>query len=128
MTVGCSCRAGSGAMLGLGAFQGPFPERQVGQVVGVDQADAEGVVDVVRVIGQAVGRVHDLGLEQRLAVLEVVLDLRSVPAFAVHGLGLAHLIREIEPGKLGIAIFEFFEQPEPVQVVLEAAVLAACIR
>ena len=46
----------------------PFPpERHVGQFVERQQAVAERVVKVVCVIGQAVGRIDDAGLERRLA-------------------------------------------------------------
>ena len=46
---------------------GPRPQLDLVQVVERDQADAQGVVRVVRVVGQAVTRIDDLGFQQRAA-------------------------------------------------------------
>jgi hypothetical protein len=76
-------------------FGNPPAELDLFQVREVDQADVQGVVQVVRVIGEAVGRVHHLGFEQGLTASQEVPDFRAVRAFAVIGLRLQHLPRQV---------------------------------
>ena len=51
------------------------------------------------------GGIHDLRLQQRLAGAAVDADRRIVAPPAVHGLGLAHLPGQIDPGEIRVAIF-----------------------
>ena len=72
-----------------GTLGGPPPELDFIQSVERDQADAEGIVEVVGVVGQAVGRIDNLGFQQRLAGFQKFLHLGGVLALAVHRLCLA---------------------------------------
>ena len=114
----------NGAVLRTDALERAVPERHLGKIVRRDQADAQGVVDVVGVVGQAVGGIDDLGFQQRLADGEIVFHFRRVGALAVHRLGLEDLPRQVQAGEIGVAIFEHLDETQAVAVVLEAAVLA----
>ena len=86
------------------------PQRDVVEVALVDQAALEPVVDVVRVVGDAVGCIHDLRLE---AERRAVLDERG-----------AHLGGQVQPRELRVLALQQVDDAERLAVVLETTVFA----
>ena len=101
------------------------------QVLDRDQPGADAVVDVVVVVGDLVGEVGQLRLETGLQALQEPLaefaELARIRGGAVLEDALAHFEREVEAGKLGVALLEFVHHAQRLQVVLEPAELAHAV-
>ena len=101
---------------------------QLTQLVDRDQAGADAVVDVVIVVGDGIGEVRELRLERRLASLQEsladVAQLARVGRRAVLEDAFANLEGQVQAGKLGIALFQFVDHAQRLQVVLEATEFA----
>jgi hypothetical protein len=95
------------------------------------QARAHAVVDVVRVVGDLVGQVAQLRLEAGLRAVQEApghaagfgrLDALGIRARAVLEDALAGLEAEVQAVVLRVAVLQFVDHPQALQVVLEAAV------
>ena len=82
-----------------------------GQVVQVQQAGLEAVIDVVGVVGDLVGQVSKLRLESRLTTLEESLaQVTECPGISLRAMlqdALARLEAEVETGEGRVFLFEF---------------------
>ena len=74
------------------------------------------IVDVVRVVGDAVGGVDDLCFQQRPCVGS---DRFCRPG----GLPFEHFNGQVQAGKLAIALLELGDDPQAVLIVVEAAMI-----
>ena len=88
-----------------------------------DHLRLQPVVDVVGVISDLVGVVDDLRFERRRLVGVEFRDLRPVVAGRVLDDPLSNLPREIQAGKIRIALLQDVHDAHALRVVLEAAVL-----
>src|SRR6516164_11370303 len=75
----------------------------------------------MRVVSEAICGINNLRFQERLAPLRKLLDRGVVSTFTVHGNRLANFSRQVQPGKVRIAVFELVYNPKSVQVVLETA-------
>ncbi len=88
------------------------PEGNLLQIGRRDQADAERIVDVVGVVGETVGGIGDLSLQQRLARRAELGDLHGVAPLTVQGHRFEYFPRQIQAGEIGIAIFEYLDNAQ----------------
>ncbi len=87
-----------------------------------EQAGGEPIVEVVAVVSDFVREVGDLRFEGGRLRAEAFAAGGVVKAGGVLGETFAHFPREIQAGKAGIFLFEKFDDPEALPVVLEAPV------
>jgi len=103
-------------------------QADLAQVGYVDEARAQSIVHVVIVVRDLVGEIGELGLEARLpAADETLAELAELPRVAQRAVlqdAFAALEREVEPVEVGVAVLELIDDPQRLQVVLEAAVRA----
>ena len=94
----------------------------------VEQLCTDSVVHVVVVVGDLIGKVGDLCLEARLSALDEPLtqlpELARVAQRAVLEDPFAALESEVKSTKGRVALLELIHDPQRLQVVLEAAVVA----
>ena len=80
------------------------------------------------VVRDGIGEVRELRLESRLRAIEESFAHVAEQPRVLRGAVLEHAFaafeREIEPGELGVALFELIDDAQRLQVVLEAAVFA----
>ncbi len=81
----------------------------------------------MRVVRQAVGRVHHLHFEQRLPRGQQVPVGEFAAAFRVLHKRLTHLPRQVQAGKVGVAFLELIDEPQRVQIVIEPAMILQAI-
>src|SRR5262249_46798711 len=105
--------------------------RQRRELLECDHARAQAVVDVVVVVRDLVGDVRELSLETRLAPLQEtsaeLAELARVLERAVLQDAFARLEGEVQAAEARIALFEFVDDAQRLQVVLEAAVVAHAV-
>ena len=98
------------------------PQARAAQILRVEHARLEAVVDVVRVVGDLVGEVDDLCLQARRQLGVEVAHLRPVVARRVLDDALAHLPGEVEAPEGRVALLEHVHDTQALRVVVEAAV------
>ncbi len=90
-----------------------------------DQSRTQAVVHVMVVVGNRVRDVRDLGLEPRLPAFEEpdteFAEDGGISRRAVLQNTLPRFEHQIQAGKVGVTLFELVDDPERLQVVLEAA-------
>ena len=86
-------------------------QRQLEELLQRHQAELDGVIGVVRVVGDRVGGIDHLRLEDRRSAT-AVLAARRLP--------VEHLAGEIQAGETRIAAFEELHDPQRLGVVIEA--------
>ena len=104
------------------AFRGPHPELDLPQFFERNEPEPECIVGVVRIVRDAVHDIDDLRFDQRPTASAELGALRSIDPPAVFDERLAHLERQVQAGKVRIALFEFVHAAEAEEVVVEAAV------
>ena len=100
---------------GRDASGGVGHERQRGEFLQRHQAEFNGVVGIVGVVGDRVGGIDHLGFEERCGSGAVFLSCR---------LGVEHLAGEIEARELGIAGLQKLHDPQCLGIVVEAPLVA----
>ena len=93
------------------------------EIGNADQPRGEAVLHVVRAVGDLVADVRDLRLERGEAEAAQILGNEARPA----GVGedaVPGLAGQVQAGKVGIGAFQRVHDPEGLDVVLEAAVVA----
>ncbi len=98
-----------------------FPQGDAAQRLGLEHARAQAVIQVVGGVGQLVGDVADLRLQVTAQVRVELAGIRDVVLRLVLDHALAHLPGEIQPGELGIALFQLGDDAQGLAVVIEAA-------
>src|SRR5438093_906446 len=81
-----------------------------------NQTNAQGIVQVVSVVSQAIGGIDDLRLQQGLAGAEEFLNLGGVGAFAAQGLRFQYFPGQIQSGEIGVAIFQHVHDAQAVTI------------
>ena len=100
----------------------------VADVADLEQAGLDSVVEVRREVGDLVGEIDDLGLERRALVEKIGSQfgmLRRGVVARVLDDALADAEGEIEAAMGGVALLEVLDDAEGVEVVVEAAAVAA---
>lgn len=94
-----------------------------GEVLFVDQAGAEAVVEIVAVVGDFVGEIGDLGFEGGGFGVEPFPFTGVIVTGEMFDETFAAFPSEIEAGEGGVFLFEFFDDTQALLVVFEAAVI-----
>ena len=95
----------------------------LGHVLGPDQAGGPGIVEVGRIVRHLVGRVDQLGFQGRAQSRQVGVQLGALASFEIARVfddSFADFEAQIQSGKAGVALFEAFDNPQGVQVVVES--------
>ena len=93
-------------------------------LVGVDQAGAQAVFEVVAVIGDAVGDIGDLAFERTVVLVEGVVRGMIVSARML-GKSEACFVGQVQAEEGGVRVFEQIDNAERLAVVLESADLGS---
>jgi hypothetical protein len=103
-------------------------ERHVAQRIHLDETRSEPIVDVMIVVRNGIGKIRELRFETRLAASQKTLsELTELPSIVERAMfedALARFVREIEPRKLCVALFEQIDDTQRLEIVFEPAVLA----
>lgn len=95
------------------------------QLLQGDQPGAQPVVDVMIVVGHLVGQIGQLGLQRRLGAVEKALahrpQLARMRGRAMLQDAFAGLEAQVQAVELGVALFQFVDHAQALQIVLEAA-------
>src|SRR5580704_6996927 len=106
----------------------PGEERNLCELLHRHEAGANAVVDVVIVIGNLVREISELRLESRLRAPQKPLaqlpELPRIRGGAMFQDPLAALEGEVEAVEFGVLLLQLIDDPERLQVVLEAAEIA----
>lgn len=104
---------------------GAAPEGERFQFVESEEVGADGVFQIVDVVGEAIGDGDDLRLDAgRWEMRRVVRRGGDVVAGVVDGESVADGAGEVESAEGGEGVFEVFDDAEGVGVVVESAVVA----
>ena len=105
-------RAGERTVAIAGAVGGVGHERDLQEFVHGDEPQFDGIVGVVGVVGDRVGGINDLRLDQRRRCGAVLLP---------RGLGVEHLAGEIQAWEARVADLQKLHDAERLRVVVETA-------
>ncbi len=123
--------------LALHGVEDRADQRHIHQLVQGEQAGGDAVVDVVIVVGDVIGQGRDLGLGRGPGVqtqaIVVVVPLDRLPRRLAQLVGhrtvvlddpLQRFPGQVQAQEIGIAVLQFGHDPEGLDVVVEAAVVA----
>ncbi len=111
----------------------PPVQRHVVEHGHVQQPRPQAVVDVVGVVGHAIGQIDDLGFKTGLSGVEESssdtaglgrLESRCMVPTAMLEDALARLERQVQAVEVGVALFQVVHDPKALQVVFEATMVA----
>ena len=107
---------------------GPREQTLRSELLQGQQAGAVAIVDVVVVVGNGVSNIGDLRLETRLFPIEKsftqIAQAPRIARRAVFQDALAGLEHQVEAGKVRVPRFQFINDTQRLEVVLESAVVA----
>ncbi len=118
----------------------PFSRRQVGitalrtfvqprydgdlkQFVDFQVTGKESVIDIVRIVGDLIGKVDQLTFQRRTMLGIEVAEYGHVVVGLVLDDAFADFVGKIQPAKLRIAIFDIVDHAQRLRVVIESAVV-----
>jgi len=94
----------------------------------IEKLGFEGIVEIGGVVGNLIHPVNELSFQRRAQIQKIFGELREIRSGIVARMfddALANLKREIQPGKIQIAMLELLDDAKRVQVVIETAAVGA---
>ncbi len=114
--------AGAGELSLNGFEDGRVLGHFAGDVGGGEQTGHEGVVEIGGVVGDFVGQIDELGFERRPLAGKVGVELGNFAGLEIArmlGNAFAHFEGQVQAGEAGVALLEFFDDAQGVNIVIE---------